>query len=67
MLAHALLKDGFVLNPALVGRLNAKPDHAEFWLRLLNDEALRDCDDLEKLVIGCEIIAALDAVDLLAV
>ena len=64
--AHALLKDGSMLNPAFVDRLNTKPGHAEFWLHLLNDEALRDCDDLEKLVIGCEIIAALDAVDLLA-
>jgi len=55
-----------MLNPTAVKSLIAKPDHAEFWLRLLNDEALRNCDDLEKLVVGCEIIAALDAVDLLA-
>ncbi len=38
----------------------------DFWLRLLNDETLSACDDLEKIVIGCEIIAALDAVELLA-
>jgi hypothetical protein len=38
----------------------------DFWLRLLNDEQLSACDDLEKLVIGCEIIAALDIVDLIA-
>jgi hypothetical protein len=62
--ACALLKDGAMLNPAGLVSLNAKA--ADFWLRLLNDEALRDCDDLEKIVIGCEIIAALDAVDLLA-
>jgi hypothetical protein len=55
-----------MLNPAVVDRLNTKPDYAEFWLRLLNDATLQNCDDLEKLVIGCEIIAALDAVDLLA-
>ena len=30
------------------------------------DEELGDCDDLQKLLVGCEIIAALDAVDLLA-
>jgi hypothetical protein len=53
-----------MLNPTAVKC--SKSDHAEFWLRLLNDDALRDCDNLEKLVIGCEIIAALDAVDLLA-
>ena len=53
-----------MLNPARVVSMNAK--EADFWLRFLNDEALSDCDDLEKIVIGCEIIAALDAVDLLA-
>ena len=55
-----------MLNPAALECLKTKPDHAEFWLRLLNDEALRNCDDLEKLVIGCELIAALDSIDLLA-
>jgi hypothetical protein len=53
-----------MLNPASLASMNVKD--ADFWLRLLNDEALRDCADLEKIVIGCEIIAALDAVDLLA-
>ena len=53
-----------MLNPASVVSMNAKD--SDFWLRLLNDEALLDCDELEKIVIGCEIIAALDAVDLLA-
>ena len=37
-----------------------------FWPRILHDEELRDCDNLKKLLIGCEIIAALDSVDLLA-
>ncbi|MEY2482992.1 MAG: hypothetical protein QOK24_1520 [Verrucomicrobiota bacterium] len=37
-----------------------------FWFRILRDEKLRDCDDLEKLLAGCEIIAALDNADLLA-
>jgi len=55
-----------MLNPAILECVKTKPDCAEFWLRLLNNEALQDFDDLEKLVIGCEIIAALDAVDLLA-
>lgn len=40
---------------------------ANFWRRILRDEKLRDCDDLQKLLVGCEIIAALDGVDLLAV
>jgi hypothetical protein len=53
-----------MLNPAAVVSMNAKS--ADFWLRLLTDEALRDCDDLEKIVIGCELIAAVDAVELLA-
>jgi hypothetical protein len=53
-----------MLNPTSIGSMNAKD--AGFWLRLLNDETLSDCDDLEKIVIGCEIIAALDAVELLA-
>ena len=44
----------------------AKAEPSDFWVRLLNNEQLRDCNDLEKLVIGCEIIAALDAADLLA-
>ena len=39
---------------------------ADFWLRILRDEELRDCDNLQKLLVGCEIIAALDGVDLLA-
>jgi len=55
-----------MLNPALLEDVKAKPDCAQFWLHLLSDEAFRDWDDLEKIVIGCEIIAALDAADLLA-
>ncbi|MGI8436924.1 MAG: hypothetical protein ACR2NX_08465 [Chthoniobacterales bacterium] len=37
-----------------------------FWERLLNDQDLRDCAPLEKLLVGCELIAALDASELLA-
>ena len=39
---------------------------SDFWIRILRDDQLRNCDNLHKLLIGCEIIAALDAVDLLA-
>ena len=55
-----------MLNPAVVESYKAKDVASHFWLRIANDEQLRDCDPLEKLVIGCELIAALDAVDLLA-
>ena len=55
-----------MLNPAGLVSLDTKNANADFWLRLLNDEALRDCGDLEKIVIGCELIAALDSVQLLA-
>ncbi len=37
-----------------------------FWQRIINDEALADCDDLAKLIAGCELIAALDDFELLA-
>ena len=37
-----------------------------FWQRILNDGALESCDPLEKLLAGCEIIAAVDDLDLLA-
>jgi hypothetical protein len=36
-----------------------------FWERIINDEALNHCDSLEKLLAGCELIAAVDHVDLL--
>ena len=37
-----------------------------FWERIISDDELRDRANLEKLLAGCEIIAALDRVDLLA-
>ncbi|MBA2431582.1 MAG: hypothetical protein H0V56_05635 [Chthoniobacterales bacterium] len=39
---------------------------ATFWQRILSDGSFDCCDNLEKLVAGCEIIAALDDLDLLA-
>jgi hypothetical protein len=62
----AVAKDGSMLNPAILESANAKKIGADFWLRLFNDAELAQFDDLEKIVIGCEIIAALDTVDLLA-
>jgi len=42
------------------------PATMNFWRRILEDRALRDLDDLAKLIIGCEIIVALDDVSLLS-
>ena len=61
-----MLKHGIMLNPAVIESHHAKIASSDFWLRIVNDKQLQDCDDLEKIVIGCEIIAVLDAVDLLA-
>jgi hypothetical protein len=55
-----------MLNPAILESVSPKIVAGDFWLRLLNDETLSDCNDLEKLLIGCELIAAVDALDLLA-
>ena len=56
-----------VINPALPAIDPTTHDVvASFWQRILNDSALRDCGDLEKILIGCEVIAALDDLDLLA-
>ena len=65
--ARPLLKKADMLNPAnVIGPDTKSSGSSNFWLRILNDEQLSDCDDLQKLVVGCEIIAALDGVDLLA-
>jgi len=56
-----------MLNPAALSESHASTDFdSNFWFRIVRDDSLRDCDNLEKLLIGCEIIAALDGVDLLA-
>ena len=66
-MARAVLKKLAVLNPALLIETRKRKSAVDnFWLRIVTDESLRHCDDLQKLVIGCEIIAALDSVDLLA-
>ena len=55
-----------MLNPALtLGWKSENTMPNDFWARILEDESLSDCNDLQKLVLGCEIIAALDTVDLL--
>jgi hypothetical protein len=56
-----------MLIPAsLIESNETKPRHTDFWLRILRNEELRHCNNLQKLLVGCEIIAALDGVDLLA-
>jgi hypothetical protein len=49
-------------NFSLEGTLPKPPS---FWERFAEKEELQGCEPLEKLLAGCEIIAALDGVDLL--
>jgi hypothetical protein len=49
-----------------ISHQDAEQKTISFWQRLLEEEELRDCAPLEKLLAGCEIIAALDGIDLLA-
>ena len=58
-------KQASVINPTLHSTSSENTTVA-FWQRILNDGALAHCDALEKLVAGCEIIAAVDDLDLLA-
>jgi hypothetical protein len=55
-----------MLNSAAILAPSARPSAKNFWASYLTSSELRNCADLEKLLAGCEIIAALDAVDLLA-
>jgi hypothetical protein len=52
-------------NPAGDSRMHSTSTRmsANFWELFLNDEQLAGCDNLEKLVAGCEVIAALDHID----
>lgn len=66
-MARAVLRKIGMLIPATCLESNqARTSASDFWPRILRDEELRHCDDLQKLLVGCEIIAALDGVDLLA-
>jgi hypothetical protein len=55
------------MNPAadFFGQSALRMTPPNFWERIFNDEQLSGCTDLEKLLAGCELIAALDRVDLL--
>ena len=66
-MAHLLLNSGGMINPTFVFPATAQPGATlNFWQQIANDEALRDLHPLEKLLAGCEIIAAVDDLDLLA-
>ena len=54
-----------MLNPATFIANETKIPAGDFWLCILRDEQLRNCDKLQKLLAGFEIIAVLDGVDLL--
>lgn len=47
-------------------RALSEQNRMAFWQRLAGEQELQQCTSLEKLLVGCEIIAALDGVDLLA-
>ena len=61
-----MLKETSVINPTEFTDMAETNSGANFWQRILNDGALASCDSLEKLLAGCEIIAAVDDLDLLA-
>ena len=49
---------------AAAPEVSAEPG-TSFWSRLLKDESMQALSDFERLVTGCEIIAALDDLELL--
>jgi len=55
-----------MLNPAIIDSVKPADKAVNFWIHILKNEELQNSGDLEKLLVGCEIIAALDAADLLA-
>ena len=64
---RVLKQSGMILTRDLFGQSQFRTIAPNFWERILNDDQLRGCGDLEKLLAGCEIIAALDGIDLLLV
>ena len=46
--------------------LNLSTATQDFWNRVLSNKSLREYENLEKLLVGCELIAVLDDLDLLA-
>ena len=64
----AIAKFRLLMNPTNVDfdQVKASAARSSLWERILNAEELSDCNNLEKLLAGCEIIAVLDGRDLLA-
>ena len=63
-LAHAVLKrDGVITTPLFSTTSRALT--ADFWTQVLCHKSMEPLSDLERLVTGCEIIAALDDLELL--
>ena len=58
-------KEAAVINPTVTSA-SIEQTAIAFWKRIINGGALQNCNDLEKLVVGCELIAVLDDIDLLA-
>jgi hypothetical protein len=59
------LLNGMPNSTDLFGESTFRISSPSFWERVCNDEQLDGCSALEKLIAGCELIAALDSVDLL--
>ena len=65
-MAQLMLKQTSVINPTQFTDILDTNSSVAFWQRILKDGALENCNPLEKLLAGCEIIAAVDDLDLLA-
>jgi len=63
-LARPVLKRKDVNHVHEIATVALKPVSG-FWSQLLSDPSLRERSDLEKLLTGCEIIAALDDLEML--
>ncbi|HEY0368738.1 MAG TPA: hypothetical protein VGC85_04005 [Chthoniobacterales bacterium] len=50
---------------AVPAETTTREETTGFWSRLLDDESMKCLSNLERLVAGCEIIAALDDLNLL--
>ncbi len=64
-MARPVLNGTSVNNLLLARAKTLADDPAYFWPRLLGDSSMQNCSNLEKLLAGCEIIAALDDLGLL--
>ncbi len=64
-LAQAVLNRNGVNKVHTTTETMLHPTISSFWSRLLRDRSLEPLSDLEKILAGCEIIAALDDLELL--